>query len=274
MRHLALIGVMALGLRGKTAFAAPADKPGAHSAISSENLKKALESGDEARAGAALDEIGRTGDRSTAPLVEDVLNRGASPTLLLKAIAVAGALGRESSSASLAPYVKHRGAEVRRAAAHSLVRTKGPAAVQALRDALRSNDAPLRGTAASGLGALGAKEAVPELFAVLPKEVPEAAAAIGTLCSADDCKKFLALLGKLPFELMQSGFLPILLRTGSDVPDSLKLDLIEQLRRMATPKSAEVMTTALAAYPADASPKVKVALDAALHGHNVKSGEP
>ncbi len=275
MRHIALIGVIGLGLAGTpAALGAPADKPGARAGISLDNLKKALESGDEARAGAALDEIERAGDRSAAPLVEGMLNRGASPKLLLRAIAVAGVLGRESSSIDLAPYVRHRSADVRRAAASSLVRTKGPMAVQALREALRSNDPTLRSTAAQGLGALGAKDAVPELLAVLPKEVPEAAGAIGTLCSAGDCKKFLGLLGKLPFDVMQSGFLPILSRTGNDVPDHLKLDLIEQLRRMATPKSAEVMTTALASYPSDGSPKVKAALDAALHGHSVKSSEP
>jgi len=108
----------------------------------------------------------------------------------------------------------------------------------------------------------------------LPKEVPEAAGAIGTLCSGDECQKFLRFLGKLPFDVMQSGFLPILLRTGSEVPDSVKLNLIERLRRMATPKTNEVLSTALATYPAAGSPKVKTALDLALHGHSIKSDEP
>ena len=178
----------------------------------------------------------------------------------MRAMGVAGRY-QESSSAAIAPYVKHRAPEVRRAAAQSLARTKGPLAVQALRLALHASDAALRGSAAAGLGALGAKDAVPDLFVVLPKETPEAAGAIGTLCSADDCKKFLSLLGKLPFDANAS---PLLLRTGPDVPDSVKLQLIEQLRRLATAKANELLTSALAAYPANGSPQIRTAIDAAL----------
>jgi len=235
--------------------------------------KKALEGSDEEQALAALDAIEHADDGRAAPLVDSLLSRGASSKVLLRAIAVAGSLGKEPSSAVLAPYVQHRAAEVRRAAAQSLKRTRGDAAVQALRLALRSNDAALRGTAAAGLGALGAKEAVPDLFAVLPRETPEAAGAIGTLCVAAECKKFLGLLGKLPFDVMQSGFLPLLLRTGSDVTDQTKIELIEQLRRLATKSANEVLATALASYPANGSPKVKAALDAALHGHSVGGDE-
>jgi HEAT repeats len=268
---LAVIGLCLGSLAPTVAQAAPADKPKAHSTLNLESTKKALESGDEARALAALDEIELASDRRAAPLVEAVLTRGASSAILLRAIGVAGALGAASSSNALAPYVKHRAADVRRAAARSLARTKGSVAVSALRDALRSNDAALRGTAADGLGALGAKEAVSDLFVVLPKEVPEAAGAIGVLCRADECQRFVGLLGKLPFDVMESGFLPLLLRTDADAPDGAKLHLIEQLRRMATQKSSALLATALASYPANGSPKIRAAIDAALHGHPVTS---
>jgi hypothetical protein len=43
---------------------------------------------------------------------------------------------------------------------------------------------------------------------------------------------------------------------------------------MATQKASEVLSTALASYPANGTPKVKTALDAAIHGHSVKSDEP
>ena len=273
-KKLAVIGLCLATLVPSHASAAPAAKPAAGPSLNLDSLKKALESGDEARALSALDEIELSADPRAVPLVEALLARGASTKLLLRALGVAGALHRESSSATVAPYVKHRTAEVRRAAAHALAHTKGSVAVQALRDALRGSDATLRGTAADGLGALGAKEAVPDLFVVLPKEVPEAAGAIGTLCSADDCKKFVALLGKLPFDVMESGFLPLLLRTSTDVPDAVKLTLIEQLRRLATQQANTLLSTALASFPKDGNPKIKTALDAALHGHSVKNGEP
>jgi hypothetical protein len=272
---LAVIGLCLIG--SASALAAPpahADKPPAHASLNLETTKKALESGDETRTLAALDEIELSGDRKAAPLVEGLLSRGASSKILLRAMGVAGVLGQESSSAALAPYVKHRIPEVRLAAAQSLTRTKGAAAVQALRSALRGSDATLRGTAADGLGALGAKDAVPDLFVVLPKNVPEAAGAIGTLCTGDDCKKFVALLGKLPFDVMQSGFLPLLLRAGPGVPDPVKFKLIEELRRLATAKANDLLSTALASYPASGNPKIKAALDAALHGHSVSDDEP
>jgi HEAT repeat protein len=264
---LAIISVFIIG--SAPVLAGPgAAEPKAHVSLNLDRIKKALDSGDEERTLSALDEIEQTGERKAAPLVEGLLIRGASSKIVVRALAVAGALGQQSSSAAIAPYVQHRIPEVRRAAAHSLTRTKGPAAVQALSLSLRSNDAELRGSAAEGLGALGAKEAVPDLFVVLNKEVPEAAGAIGTLCNVDECKRFSTLLGRLPFDVMESGFLPILLRTDSDVSDGLKIQLIEQLRRMATAKASDLLSTALASFPAKGSPKVKLALDAAAHGHN------
>jgi len=274
LQKLAVIGLCLGTLVPTVALAAPTEKPQAHASLNLESAKKALESSDETRVLSALDQIEQAADRRAAPLLEALLERGANSALLLRAIAVAGVLGAPSSSAALAPYVKHRAADVRRAAARSLARTKGSLAIGALRDALRGSDASLRGTAAEGLGTLGAKEAVSDLFVVLPKGGPEAAGAIGVLCRGDECKRFVGLLGKLPFDVMESGFLPLLLRTDPDAPDSAKLQLVEQLRRMATQKSSALLATALASYPASGNQKVRAAIDAALHGHPVTSTEP
>jgi len=270
LQKLAVFGLCLGILLPRAAPAAPPDK---HPTLNLEGSKKALESGDETRALAALGEIEQSQDGRAAPLVDALLVRGASTKLLLRAISVAGVLGQPSSSSALSPYTKHRSPEVRRAAARSLAHTKGHIAIQALRDALRGSDPALRGTAAEGLGSLGAKEAVPDLFVVLPKEVPEAAAAIGVLCRGDECKRFVGLLGKLPFEVMESGFLPLLLRAGSDAPNPVKLELIEQLRRLATQKASALLQTALASYPAEGDPQIRTAIDAALHGHSVTGGE-
>ncbi|MET0793367.1 MAG: HEAT repeat domain-containing protein [Polyangiaceae bacterium] len=277
LQRLAVIGLGLGVLLPGYAVAAPAKAARANAAkpnLNLENTKKALESGDEARALAALDEVELAADKRAAPLIDALLARGASRTLLLRAMGVAGVLGKEASSSALAPYVKHRAPDVQLAAVQALAHTKGSIAVQALREALRGSVPALRGAAARGLGALGAKEAVPDLFVVLPKEVPEAAGAIGVLCSAEECRRFVGLLGKLPFDVMESGFLPLLLRTGTDVPNGVKLQLIEQLRRMATQKANALLSTALATYPENGEPKIRSAIDAALHGHTVTSTEP
>ena len=271
---VALIGLCLTAAAPVFAAPAKAEKPAAHPGINLDALKTALESGDEEKTLAALDEIELSSDKKAAPLVESLLNRGASSKILVRALGVAGALGQESSSAAIAPYAKHRASEVRTAATRSLARTKGAVAVKALREALHSSDAGLRGAAADGLGTLGAKDAVPDLFIVLPKETPEAAGAIGTLCSGDECGKFVALLGKLPFDVMQSGFLPLLLRTDAGVSDKLKLQLIDRLRGLATAKANDLLTSALTSFPANGNQKIKAAIDRALHGHSVSGDEP
>jgi hypothetical protein len=107
---------------------------------------------------------------------------------------------------------------------------------------------------------------VPELFGVLPKDVAEAAQSLGVLCVGAECEKFIGLLGKLRFEVMESGIVPLLLRPQADVADELKLKVIERLRRMATAPANQLIQTALAKFPADGSPAVKRGLERALKG--------
>jgi hypothetical protein len=143
-----------------------------------------------------------------------------------------------------------------------------------LRKALHGNDAAARSIAARGLGELNVRAAVPELFSVLPKDVAEAARSLGMLCVGPECERLIGLLGKLSFEVMESGMLPLLLRPQADVPDDVKLKLIERLRRMATQPATQLLQAALAKFPADGSPGVKRALERALKGFSVAEEAP
>jgi HEAT repeat protein len=232
-------------------------------------LQKSLESGDQAKTLAALETIAKSGDPAGAALVEALLGRGADVTVSNRAIETLGILAQPSSGAALAPYAQHRTPELRRAALRALIATKSPLAGDVLRRALHGSDASQRAIAARGLGELNVRAAVPELFSVLPKDVAEAAQSLGQLCVAAECEKFMNLLGRLRFEVMESGIVPLLLRPQSDVPDDLKLKLIERLRRMATRPSNQLIQTALATFPADGSPKVKLGLERALKGFPV-----
>ncbi len=232
-------------------------------------LQKVLESGDEAKTLAALETITRSGDPAGAALVEALLGRGADVTVLSRAIEALGILAQPSSGAALAPYAQHRTPELRRAALRALIATKSPLAGDVLRRALHGADPSQRAIAARGLGELNVRAAVPELFSVLPKDVAEAAQSLGQLCVGAECEKFMGLLGRLRFEIMESGIVPILLRPQADVPDELKLKLIERLRRMATQPANQLIQTALAKFPADGSPKVKLGLERALKGFPV-----
>ncbi len=260
---------LALAAPAKPAAAQAAPK--AKSKLDLPALQKALESGDEASLLAAIETIAQAGDPASAPLLEALLTRGASASVLGRSIETLGLLRQASSGGALVPYTQHRNSELRRAALRALIATKSPLAPEALRRALRGNDAALRSIAARGLGELGVRAAVPELFAVLPKDVSEAAQAIGLLCVADECDKFLGLLGKLRFEVMESGLVPVLLRPQAEVSDALKLKLVERLRRMATQPANQLIQTALARFPADGSPTVKEGLQKALKGHSVSA---
>lgn len=253
---------------GKAAPAAPKSK------LDLAALQKALESGDEAKTLEALDTITKSGDATGAPLVEALLGRGASATVLSRALETLGILGQASSGAALAPYAQHRTPELRRAALRALIATKAPNAGEVLRRALHGSDASQRAIAARGLGELNVRAAVPELFNVLPKDVAEAAQSLGVLCVGDECEKLVGFLGKLRFEVMESAIVPLLLRPQADVGDDLKLRLIERLRRMATQPANQLLQTALAKFPPDGSPKVKTALERALKGYSVTEEAP
>ncbi len=230
-------------------------------------VQKQLESGDAAQALEALETIQKSGDEPVgASLVEVLLSRGASVPVLARAIETLGILAQSSSGVALSPYTQHRTPELRRGALRALIAIKSPLSGDVLRRALHGSDASARSIAARGLGELNVRAAVPELFSVLPKDVAEAAQSLGLLCVGAECDKFIGLLGKLRFEVMESGIVPLLLRPQADVGDELKLKVVERLRRMATGPANQLIQTALAKFPPDGSPRVKLGLERALKG--------
>ncbi|HKY37956.1 MAG TPA: hypothetical protein VJN18_18570 [Polyangiaceae bacterium] len=252
---------------------APAPAP-AKSKLDLPGLQKALESGDETKTLEALETIAKSGDAAGAPLVEGLLMRGASVTVLSRAIETLGILAQPSSGGALSPYAQHRTAELRRGALRALIASKSPIAGDVLRKALHGSDPAARSIAARGLGELNVRAAVPELLRVLPKDVAEAAQSLGVLCVGPECEKFIGLLGKLSFEVMESGMVPLLLRPQAEVTDELKIKLIERLRRMATQPANQLLQTALSKFPPDGSAAVKKALERALKGFSVAEEAP
>lgn len=234
--------------------------------VDTAKLKAELASGDSERIGAALEELKKAGDgaAAAAPALEAVLKKGLSAELTVKALEAAGALKQTSSSAAVAPYVKHRSGDVRRAAAKALAKSKGPEAVKALRAALRSSDAQVRGIAASGLGSMGARDSLGDLFTALAHSVPEAAAAIGQLCEPKECDKFADLTGKHQFDIMSSGFDQILFRAEKDMPDDQKIKVVGRLRELGTKEAGKYLADVKGRWPEGWSKRVKQAIDAAV----------
>jgi len=249
------------------------DKKAAKSKLDATKLKADLESGDEARMLGALGEIATARDAAAAPLVEALLVRGANADVTVKAIEAAGALKKPSSSAAIAPYVRHRTPAVRRAAVKGLLKTGGPDATKTLRRALRSRDAMVRGVAATGLGTLGDKESVPLLFKALAHNVGEAASSIGQLCEKKQCEDFAALTGKHPFDIMSSGFDQILFRPAKEMPDDDKIKIVGRLRELGTKEAGKYLADVQGRWPAEWSKRVKQAIDSAVKATGGSGGD-
>lgn len=230
------------------------------------DLKAKLTSGQQDTILEALTAIAEKRDPAFAPLVADVLEDGSTIAVLTMALDTAGRLKTPSLSAAIAPYVRHREKEVRQGAVRALLKTQGPAAVPALRQALRSQDALIRGMAASGLGSLGATDAVDDLFKALANNVGEAAASIGQLCGPQACERLADLLGKTPFDIITGGLEQALFRPAKEVSDDTKVKIIVRLREMGTAESRRYLTDVRSRWPQDGSEAVRKALDSAVKG--------
>jgi hypothetical protein len=235
-------------------------------------LAKELESGDEARVLAALEQAGDAG-KPAAPLIDKLLQRGSNAKIAVRAIEVAGLLEQPASSGVLAPYVQHRASDVRHAAARALIKTRGAKAIAALRKALRSSDPLVRGIAANGLGSMGAKEAIPDLLTALDHNVVGASEAIGQLCAVKQCETLTARLGKLPLDVLTSGLDQILFRPSAEIPDAHKLAIVGRLRELGTKDAGKYLSDVAGRWPENWSKQVKQALDSAVKASGVTAKE-
>ncbi len=259
-----VVGLAAL-LSGHAEAQPKAKKGAAAPAVDLKGVGEKLRTNDPGKLGEALEAAQKGGAASAAaaPAIEGLLRRGTTNDLAKAAIDALGAIGPASASSVLRPYVRHRSQDIRRAAIKALLNTKGPDALAAFKEGLRSNDALIRGFSATGLGNLGAHDAMPDLFDALDHGVSEAAAAIGQLCTADECDKFASKLGKFKLDVMTSGFDPILFR-AHPLPDETLLRIVGQLRELGTRESGKYLADVQGRWPTTGSARVKQALDSAV----------
>ncbi|HSY22500.1 MAG TPA: HEAT repeat domain-containing protein [Polyangiaceae bacterium] len=227
---------------------------------------KRLKSSDAVQVKSALDDVRVSGKAGVAavPAIVERLRAGLTPALTLAAIETLGDTESETATDILAWYSHHRNVEIRRTAIQSLARTKGTQAVTALRNALSDPDPAVRGLSATALGDMRAKDAVPALFAALEHNVPEAAAAIGELCSDTDCERLAAKIGHMPFDVVTSGLDEVLLRPPVDVKDEIKVKIVGRVREMGTAEANRFLKGVQTRWPTRASARVKQAIDQAV----------
>lgn len=246
----------------RPALAAPQTKSKPDAAT----LRADLESGDEIRMLRALSELSVHGSEvpEARELLCSVLERGAPLRVIEAALVAATAVADAGLSETVARYTLHRSPSVRLTATRTLAVTGGPVAVAALRSALRSADSRVRGAAADGLGKLGARKAVPELFLALDRRVLQAAGAIGRLCAREQCLALSERLGKVPLAAMTAGIDPILLRPAAEIPDDDKINVIGRVAALGTADAARYLVSVAQRWPAEDAGKARQALRNAI----------
>lgn len=219
-------------------------------------------------------EMERLGSKA-APAVttgNSVLARGLPAELAAVALRALAKVGQESSSRVIRPYLHHRQVELRREAVRALVGTKGQVAKDGLRRALSDPDPEVRGVAATGLGDLGAAEHVDALLVALDQGVFQAAASVGKLCSPEQCEVYASRMGRVAFEVMASGFEPMLFRDAKQISDEQKIRIVGRVRDVGTEQAREFLMDVRGRWPRKGSQAVKRALDLALRSMQGSSG--
>jgi HEAT repeat protein len=232
----------------------------------SADVVKRLKSGDDAQTKSALDDVrvsGRAGAAAVSTIV-DLLERGLSPDLTRAAIDTLGDTESEAATVALTWYARHRNVALRRAAVQALSRTRGAAAIKALRLDLSDPDAEVRGLSATGLGAMKAKDAIGDLFVALDHRVSEASGAIGQICVNSECEKLAAKLGSVPLSVVTTGLDHALLRTMPDVSDDTKVKIVGRVRELGTAEANRFLREVQTKSKKNGSPRVRLAIDQAV----------
>lgn len=260
------LATMFVAAAGQAAPPKPAALPKAPAKVDVAPMVAKIKSGDEGQIRAGLDDMRIAGPSAAAGAIEvsNLLGRGINEVLTQQAIDTLGDLESPDGSPVLALYATHRNVGLRRSAVKALVRTKGAAAAPALKKALGDQDAQVRGVAASGLGALKAKDSVPDLFIALDHKIAEAAASIGQLCNAEQCEQLAQKIGKMPFDVVTGGLDQVLSRPATDVSDDTKIKVIGRLRETGTAEANKFLKDIQLRMPKDTSARVKQALDQAV----------
>jgi HEAT repeat protein len=202
--------------------------------------------------------------QGAAPLalaIERLLADGLPSDLGVEAMQALGAIGLESSSKPLATMTHHRDPKIRREAARAMIKTRGAEAVKALRRCMSDADGSVREVGASGLGALGAREMVADLFIALDHKVVEAGGAIGQLCTPEQCEQLVARIGRVSFDILSPGFDQILFRQAVEISEDLKIKVVGRVREMGTVEANRLLKDMQGRWPAKGSKKIKQAID-------------
>jgi len=169
---------------------------------------------------------------AVVPLVRRI-RAGLPADLLDQSLVALTALNRPEAKSLYYELLSHRRPEVRVRALEAIAALHPTDAEPRLQRALGDNQPAVRSAAARALATIGAPNSVDILFRALDRGTLEAPLALGASLHSDQVPRLLGYLGKVPLDHLSPAFTQILLR--KDVTEQAKLDVIAQLRDVATP---------------------------------------
>lgn len=221
-----------------------------------------LDTTDRDQLRAAIEAIGASGNDRAIGALAARIRKGLPHELLDLAVQTLTVMANPDAGPILFELATHRRPEIRLEAIEGIIACRPRGADRALATALSDSHPPVRSTAASGLGQIGARGALDSLFLALDRNILEASQAIGQLAQPADVQRLVGYLGRTPFDAMTPAFNEILARR--DVPERTKLDLIARLQELATHEVKVFLQEFVASLPEGEQSAVRRAAEDAI----------
>jgi HEAT repeat protein len=245
----------------KTKKAAPTEVKKVAPTLPAEKLAKVREllfGEDDQAALDAAKALGQSGASNAYEPLVDLLSVGAPPARTQAAIEALGGLADPRTVDVLEVYAGNRSADVRRRAVKSLAVIKDDHVVAALLTALGDAAPDVRAVAADALAARKESKAGPRLLELVKRNDAGAAPALGLLATPELVPQLAELQGTVDDNVVAAALGEYLKR--DDVPDPLRVDVVQTIGRLSGAASTAALVEYLAAIPAkDDRPSKKVA---------------
>jgi hypothetical protein len=193
---------------------------------------------------AGIQSLGILGSAQASEALTQRIRAGLPADLLDLAINTLTAVGQRNAGPILFELSAHRRPDVRLKAVDAIAALNPPGAESVLIAALSDSDVRVRGRAATALGEIGARSALPVLFHALDRGVNEASGAIGEMIPADQVGRLMGYLNQLPLSAIGPSLVQILER--KDISEPVKLDVVARIQEIGTSEAKAYLMDFLA----------------------------
>lgn len=236
-----------LGLLAPHAVAGPGPKNKKPAKVDVAAAKTALLGTDEAKAGAAADQLGSVKEQAAHDALLDALSSGLSIAVAPKALAGLVTAPAPADVGVIRIYSKHRSPEVRAAADAALAGY--PEGRKLLVRALGDTKPNVRAAAAQALAKAKAREGTERLFALLARGDDGAVTALGEMADPEMARAIGEELGKVPDSALAK-CLGIVLKRTDFGPDEARVQVVRAIAKIAGTDAVNALSDYVEATPA------------------------